>query len=418
MVAKSSSPRRAAILGGGPIGLETAHALTTSGFEVDIYERGQIGQSVRDWGHVQLFSPWELNMSPLGRSALTDQGIALPLDTDYPTGHEYVGQYLTPLAQHPRLNGRIHTHASVLQVGRSGVLKAESISSESRREQPFRLLLIDTDEQERIAYADIVVDTTGCYTHPNHLGDSGIPAPGERRAADAGRIWYQLPDIAGPARNRFAGRHTVVVGTGYSAITTISNLLTLAKQAPDTRITWCTRKLGAPYHRLESDPLPERVRLVELGNHIAAGAHANIVTYLPGVSVNRLIASDDGPMTLELLHRTGQYETVTDIDEIVAHVGFRPNLSLYRELLIHQCYASEGPMQLAASLLASAGANADCLAQTSAGPATLLSPEPDFFILGAKSYGRGSNFLIKVGLEQIRDVLTLLQAEPEVATSG
>ena len=75
-------------------------------------------------------------------------------------------------------------------------------------------------------------------------------------------------------------------------------------------------------------------------------------------------------------------------------------------------------MQLAASLLVSAGVNADRLAQTSAGPATLLSPEPNFFISGAKSYGRGSNFLIKMGLEQIQDILTLLNAEVEVTTSS
>lgn len=410
MTSISDSPRRVAILGAGPIGLETAHALTISGFEVDVYERGHIGQSVQDWGHVQLFSPWELNMSQVGRAALHDQGIELPRETDYPTGREYVDNYLIPLGQHPRLRGRIHTQTTVEQVGRRGVLKAEPISPERRQEQPFRLLLVDAAEQERIADADIVVDTTGCYTNPNHLGDSGIPAPGEQQAAKAGRIWYQLPNILGPDQARFAGRHTVVVGTGYSAITTLSNLLQLSEQAPATRVTWCTRKLKEPYHRLEVDPLPERVRLVELGNQIAAGAHSSVIDYRAGVSVDRVISSDTDPMTLELRQGLDQLVTVTHIDEIVAHVGFRPNLALYRELLIHQCYASEGPMQLAASLLASAGANADCLAQTSAGPDTLLSPEPNFFILGAKSYGRGSNFLIKVGLEQIRDVLTLLNA--------
>jgi hypothetical protein len=41
----------------------------------------------------------------------------------------------------------------------------------------------------------------------------------------------------------------------------------------------------------------------------------------------------------------------------------------------------------------------------------LTSPEPDFFILGARSYGRGSTFLLKLGFEQIRDVLTLLGGE-------
>ena len=418
MHATSASPRRVAIFGAGPIGLEAAHALTTAGFAVDIYERGHIGQSVRDWGHVQLFSPWALNMSPLGRAALTDQGLDLPLETGYPTGHEYVDHYLTPLAHHPRLHGRIHTHTTVMQVGRRGVLKTEQHSPERRRERPFRVLLVDGAAHEYIAYADIVVDTTGCYTHPNALGDGGIPAPGERRAATAGRIWYHLPDILGADQARFAGRHTVVVGTGYSAITTLAHLLQLSAQVPGTRVTWCSRTRGAPYHRVASDPLPERVRLVELGNQIATGAHADIITYLAGVSVDRVTAHDTGPMTLQLLRGLDQRETVTAIDEIVAHVGFRPDLSLYRELLIHQCYASEGPMQLAASLLASAGGNADCLTQTSAGPATLVNPEPDFFIVGAKSYGRSSNFLIKVGLEQIRDVLTLLHAEREVIASG
>lgn len=415
MQATSSAPQRVAILGAGPIGLEAAHALAVAGFEVNIYERGQIGQSVRDWGHVQLFSPWSLNMSPLGISALNDQGIILLPEASYPTGQEYVNHYLIPLAKHPRLKGRVHQHTTVLQVGRHRVLKSEQISPAQRQAQPFRLLLVDPTELEYVAYADIVVDTSGCYTQPNSLGDSGIPAPGERHAAQLGRIWYQLPNILGSVQSRFAGRHTVVVGAGYSSITTLSNLLQLSEHHPDTRITWCTRKLGTPYHRLDSDPLPERLRLVALGNEIATGSHAKIITYLPGVTVDQVCSSDTGPISLQLLRANGSHETVTEIDEIIAHVGFRPDLTLYRELLIHQCFASEGPMQLAAALVASAGINVDCLAQASAGPSTLLSPEPNFFILGAKSYGRGSNFLIKVGLEQIRDMLTLLNTETKTA---
>ena len=43
-----------------------------------------------------------------------------------------------------------------------------------------------------------------------------------------------------------------------------------------------------------------------------------------------------------------------------------------------------------------------------AGPHSLVSPEPNFYILGAKSYGRNSQFLIAAGLVQIRDLFTLL----------
>jgi hypothetical protein len=42
------------------------------------------------------------------------------------------------------------------------------------------------------------------------------------------------------------------------------------------------------------------------------------------------------------------------------------------------------------------------------GPQALLNPEPDFYILGAKSYGRNSRFLIATGLKQIRDLFTII----------
>jgi hypothetical protein len=41
-------------------------------------------------------------------------------------------------------------------------------------------------------------------------------------------------------------------------------------------------------------------------------------------------------------------------------------------------------MRLAAALLAAGGGGGDCLAQVAPGPATLVSPEPNFFVLGMK----------------------------------
>jgi hypothetical protein len=37
-----------------------------------------------------------------------------------------------------------------------------------------------------------------------------------------------------------------------------------------------------------------------------------------------------------------------------------------------------------------------------------MNPEPDFYILGAKSYGRNSQFLVSIGLQQIRDVFSVI----------
>jgi hypothetical protein len=63
-------------------------------------------------------------------------------------------------------------------------------------------------------------------------------------------------------------------------------------------------------------------------------------------------------------------------------------------------------MKLAAAL--SGASTADCLDQNSTGPQSLLNPERNFYILGAKSYGRNSRFLFRIGLDQIRDVFALI----------
>ena len=48
------------------------------------------------------------------------------------------------------------------------------------------------------------------------------------------------------------------------------------------------------------------------------------------------------------------------------------------------------------------------MTQLCPGPETLRNPEPNFYILGAKSFGRNSQFLLRLGFEQVRDVFTLI----------
>lgn len=72
------------------------------------------------------------------------------------------------------------------------------------------------------------------------------------------------------------------------------------------------------------------------------------------------------------------------------------------ELQVHECYPSQGPIKLAAALLGEA--STDCLQQTAKGTDLLRNPEPRFFILGSKSCGRDSQFLMKIGIEQVREM--------------
>lgn len=95
------------------------------------------------------------------------------------------------------------------------------------------------------------------------------------------------------------------------------------------------------------------------------------------------------------------------VDRIIANVGYRPDRTIYEELHVHECYATQGPIKLAAKLLGES--SSDCLAQASHGADVLKNPEPNFFILGSKSYGRNSNFLLRVGHQQIREVFEMLK---------
>ena len=67
---------RIIIIGAGPIGLEAALFAAQNGFEVSVLERGHVADNVRAWGHVRLFSPFAMNISPWGRVALEESGYA------------------------------------------------------------------------------------------------------------------------------------------------------------------------------------------------------------------------------------------------------------------------------------------------------------------------------------------------------
>src|SRR5262249_45393988 len=163
-----SDPRRVAILGAGPVGLEAALYARTLGFTVTVYERGQVGDAVRRWGHVRLFSPFGMNATPLGRAALGKA--ALPADCDWLTGRDHLAAYLEPLSKCDALRDCVKTETTVVSVGRAGMLKGDPI--EKRGQFPFRVLVVNAN-RERIDEADIVLDCTGTYGNHRWMGDGG-----------------------------------------------------------------------------------------------------------------------------------------------------------------------------------------------------------------------------------------------------
>ncbi len=418
----TTSTPRVAIVGAGPVGLDAALAAAERGWPFTVYERGRVGEGVRAWGHVRLFSPWSMNLSGRMERALEAAGHPLPDAERHPTGDELVEELLEPLASLPEVAEGLRTGVRVAGVGRAGLLKHEEISSPERASRPFRLLLRDADGRETVEEADVVLDCTGGRAVPNPLGADGIPAPGEEEAEPL--VEREIPGVAA-APDAWAGRRILLVGGGHSAQTAARDLARLADGRPSDppRVYWSVRSADPDFGVVEDDPLPARSALGRAALELAGGA-SDAVTLLPGTQVRKL--ERDGESVRVTLAgyaedgrsggREGGSGSATkgddgrrlEVDRIVALTGAVGDASIYRALQIHECYASSAPMKLAAALLAEGGDGVDCLDQTSHGVETLENPEPDFYILGAKSYGRNSTFLLRVGYEQVDEVFGAL----------
>jgi len=379
------TPAKIAVVGAGPIGLEVALYARYLGYAVDVYERQRTAEHLLRWGHVQLFTPWSMNTTTLGAAALKSQD-----ETWQPaqpgerlTGRELVDRYFLPLAQSDLLSDSVQENVEVIGIAREGLLKADFAGDDRRADCMFRILLRDADGTERAESADVVVDCSGTMDTPNWLGNGGLPAVGELRCED--HIEYGLPDVLGEDRDRYANNHVLVIGSGHSAATTVTALARLAVDAPQTRVTWVTRRTNpedsvGPIIHVPNDPLPDREALAQQANMLTVAKNGPVAHH-PATYVNEV--SFDPATARFQVEFAGRHAGHESFDRIVANVGSRPDHRIYEEL-----QTAPHP--------------------TTDGMPTLIQPEPDFYVLGAKSYGRESHFLLRNGHDQVRALFAVL----------
>jgi sulfatase maturation enzyme AslB (radical SAM superfamily) len=126
---------------------------------------------------------------------------------------------------------------------------------------------------------------------------------------------------------------------------------------------------------MADDPLRERDRLAVRANTLATRSDDNVEFH--AATTIEAIESAGQDKGFKVTARKAGQTVVWNVDRIVANVGYTPDTNIYRELQIHECYASLGPMKLAAALGAESG---DCLKIESGGPEVLRNPEPNFYI--------------------------------------
>ena len=392
------------IIGAGPVGLAAAAQLRERGLRSVVLEAGSApGAAHQPVGH-ELFLRGDARHRRPRVASLETTTCQAPDPDELPTGHELVKDYLLPLADMPWATWSGH-HTKYFAVSRLGIDKTRSTD---RAQAPLVVRVRASDGSIEELLARSVLDASGTWHQPNPLGQAGLPAPGEDPARAHGLISAPLPDVHGPERDRFAHRHILVVGAGHSAANTLLDLADVAEQAPDTRISWAVRgnDVTKVYGGEAHDELAARGAL---GTRLRRLVESGMIDLHTQFTIRSF---DSTPTGLTVVADAPGGPTQLGVDVLVPATGFRPDLSILSELRLELDPAVEAPRQLGPLIDPEFHS---CGSVKPHGERVLAHPEPGFYIVGMKSYGRAPTFLMATGYEQVRSIAAALAGDRAAA---
>ena len=316
--------------------------------------------------------------------------------------------FMKPICVHwpirPRYGAVIETNATVKTISREGISK---ITTRGREKAPFSLVV--QNGSTRVDRASAVIDASGTWQNQNPLGASGLQAIGEPAAVDF--IAYGIPDALGAHRATYAGKRVAVIGGGHSAANALLDLARLAETDSRVQLTWVVRStnLARVFGGGDADQLPARGKL---GTDLKSLLECGRFKLVTGFAADR-VDTHNGVVTVA--GRTADGATkLGPFDRIIVATGQRPDLALTRELRLDldpwlECPKALGPL-IDPNLHS-------CGSVPPHGYNELAHPEPGYFAVGVKSYGRAPTFLVATGYEQVRSVAAFLAGDLEAANA-
>lgn len=385
-----------AILGAGPIGLAAAAQLKTYDVPFIILEKGDVAANVDTWKHVQLFSPWAYNVDEAAQQLLEKTGWTMPNPEDIPTGEALRNDYLLPLSE--LFNEKMHTNEEVIAITK---LDTDKMKAANREAKPF-LIFTKNGQATKTYKASAVIDATGTWGHANPAASHGVLLPAERAAS--AHINYQIPNVAAQAE-RYANQKVAVVGGGHSAINSLLQLVTLKEQYPATDITWILRKQRVE-DALGGGAGDELAARGALGLKMKQLIENGVVQVETPFYIQSILQKAEGIVLKGTDRKIGPF------DELIVNTGNRPDFSFHQELRYTVNAATEAVPALADLIDPNYHS---CGSVPAHGEKELRQPEPNFYIVGAKSYGRAPTFLMATGYEQVRSIAAYIAGDMEAA---
>lgn len=163
------------VIGAGPVGLSAAVRLVERSVDFVLLEAStSVAASLRDWGHVRLFSPWRYDVDAAAARLLEPTGWTPPPPEEYPTGDDLFRRYLEPLSKVPAIRRGLRLDRRVVAITRRGV---DKIRTADRASVPLLVRTQSHDGAHEEFLARAVIDASGTWWQPNPLGASTTGSP-------------------------------------------------------------------------------------------------------------------------------------------------------------------------------------------------------------------------------------------------
>jgi thioredoxin reductase len=397
----NTSQNPVVVLGAGPIGLAAAAHLSKRELPFLILEKGvEVGTSMTEWGHIRMFSPWQYTVDATAVELLGDSWVSPDL-AGYPTGSDMVEQYLEPLANQPSIAPNLRFGHEVVSIHRAHMGRS---MTPNRADSPLVVTAATESGLVRIN-AQAIIDATGTWTQPNPASTTGIRTDSE--IAASANIEYGAPDVAGAHRERYANKRVAVIGGGHTAQNVLRALATLRSTEPETEIHWLVRRGSADslYGSGSADELSQRAALGSAARDLV---DSGVVRPHTGFLTHEFATTHDGVRILSLAGGT------VVVDEVIVATGQRPDHSITTELQIDTDPITEATRHLGPLIDPNLHS---CATVPPHGHREVGHPEPNFYTVGMKSYGRAPTFLLMTGYEQVRSVVAALAGDMEAANA-
>ncbi|UQB42200.1 sensor domain-containing diguanylate cyclase [Thiomicrospira microaerophila] len=395
------------IIGAGPIGIEAAIYAKKLGVEPLVLESSStLASTLSALGDLTLYPEAQLIMTPLGLEWVEEAS-----SISYLTAKTYRDFYLKPLVERSGLN--LELNCRVEAISKPGVPRDE-LDIALRKAAAFKLL-VSTEQGSQTLFAEHVIDASGVYQAPLPLGDSRVVVEGEAEFCLS--IQYQLADFAAYF-DQYDGQTILLFGDGYLAQSSLARFISLKEHwSASTRLICIKERADSPFFKtsLTSFGSPSFADIERtLSQDPSLSDKVSFMDHTRVMAIQYNPAQPSLPWSLSLCR--GDQALTLKADQVISNYGFQVDPSLWQDLHIEQSYTNGGPLAYTQSLLSRLDLDTEV---TTAMPAfALRTPEPNFYVLGAKTYGSKRGFISRIGLGQIVALFQLIAQDKHLNLYG